>query len=61
MKPKITLYKNGCSAHMERLPSGMYEVKILTRTSITDRIRLDCYKSALEYYRACKAIAKNHH
>ena len=55
---KIKVFSSGY-ATLERLfPSGMYLVQCYKGTELHDKIRCDDYRSALEYYKAFKAIAK---
>lgn len=56
---RIKTYDNG-HASIERLsPSGMWLVQVYKGSELHDKIRCDDYRSALEYFRAFSAIAKN--
>lgn len=56
---RIKAYDNG-HASIERLsPSGMWLVQVYKGSELHDKIRCDDYRSALEYFRAFSAIAKN--
>lgn len=53
-------FKNGWSVSFERLfPSGMYMTIVRDgRGEVHDKMRCDDYRTAREYHRAFKAIAK---
>ena len=56
---KIKEYKNGY-ATLERLfPSGMYLVQCYKGSELSDKIRCDTYRTAMEYFQAFAKIAKN--
>lgn len=56
---RIKAYDNG-HASIERLsPSGMWLVQVYKGSELHDKVRCDDYRSALEYFRAFSAIAKN--
>ena len=61
MKTKLTEYKNGAYALIEKesYPRGMY--CIICRDAVgnlIDKVRCDDYRMALDYYRAFKLMAK---
>lgn len=60
MKPKLTEYKSGALAVMEKLfPSGMYLVYCRNGAGeLIDKTRCDDYRMALDYYAAFKRVAK---
>ena len=56
---RIKAYDNG-HASIERLsPSGMWLVQVYKGSELHDKVRCDDDRSALEYFRAFSAIAKN--
>lgn len=57
---KSKLYKNGASVTFEKLhPSGMYLVQLRAPSGdLHDKIRVDEYRMACEYYRAFQRIAR---
>jgi hypothetical protein len=55
---KIKTYQHGY-ASMERI-GFMWVVKCYLGTELYDKIRCDDYTAAKDYFRAFKAIAKNH-
>ena len=58
MKPKLTQYKSGAFAMLERA-NGWYCV--ICRNGggeLIDKVRCDDYRMALDYYRAFKLMAK---
>ena len=61
MKNKRKDYKSGSSVTMEKLfPSGMYLIELRTpKGELHDKIRVDDYRMALDYWRSFCAIAKN--
>lgn len=59
MKTKIRDYGTA-HATMEKLfPSGMYLVELWSETGRVDRVRVDDYRAALDYYRDFSKIARN--
>ena len=59
MRPLAITYRNGWSASMDR-SNWVYTVIVRNAFGdVHDKIRLDDYRSAMDYYRAFRAIAKN--
>lgn len=55
---KVKTFKHG-HATMEKLtPSGFYLVKVYVGANLHDKIMVDGYRSAQDYFRAFSAIAK---
>jgi hypothetical protein len=55
---KIKTYKNGHASFERLFPSGYYLVQCYKGTELHDKVRCDDYRTALDYYRAFQAIAK---
>lgn len=59
MKPRIKVFDNGASVHMEKtVHSGFYVVKAWQSSGqLYDRTMCDSYRMACEYFRAfCKIV-----
>ena len=59
LKMKIKEYKNGYATFEQLFPSGMYLVQCYKGSELSDKIRCDTYKVAMEYFKAFANIAKN--
>ena len=55
---KIKTYKNGHASFERLFPSGYYLVQCYKGTELHDKVRCDDYRTALDYYRAFQAIAR---
>ena len=55
---KIKVYDNAEVTFEKLLPSGMYLVQLRINGEVSDKVRCDDYKMALEYRRAFCSIAK---
>lgn len=63
MKPYAKVYRSGAFVTMcKDLPSGMYTVKLYSANGeLSDKVRCDDYRNALDYRKSFNAIAKNAH
>jgi hypothetical protein len=61
MKIRIKLYPNNAYVTFEKtIPDGYYDLRVRNPAGyLIDRVRCDDYKSALDYYKSFKAIARN--
>jgi hypothetical protein len=55
---KVKTFKHGHATIEKLAPSGMYLVQVYKGTELHDKVRLDDYRQAQEYFRAFCAIAK---
>ena len=56
---KIQEFKTGAYVTFERLPSGLYAVALRSPSGeLSDKVRCDTYRAAMEYRRAFAAIAR---
>ena len=57
---KITEHKTGAWTVFEKLPSGMYMVKLYASNGdLRDKVRCDDYANARSYLKSFNLIAKN--
>ena len=57
---KIKEYKNGYATFEQLFPSGMYLVQCYKGSELSDKIRCDTYRAAMEYFKAFAKIAKSY-
>jgi len=58
MKTKITIYPSGASAMLEKAGGWYHAIARSATGAVLDRIRLEDYRMAMDYYRAFKALAR---
>ena len=60
MTDKIKTYRNGWAASFQKFNgSGYYVAAVLSADGrVHDRVMIDDYRKALEYYRAFQSVAK---